>query len=466
MKKLLIFSVVFALMCATVFAEVTVTAGAGASFVPLGVIFPPDDNNPNTDEGPKAVTGFGRNGAASAELQVNVEGKTENGKAGFLFQWRPRVTSAVAIDNQLGDNAGLWLKPLDWIRIDAIKFHNNDLRGKVGNGAWFGDYTIPRADENSIFQRFDGKFAALISVKPEAVAGLSAYAMLNTIKEYAQWNASTWGAQRGAQWVWQNSPIGIGYDISNIGLVRAQFVGAQIPSSDGTIPAADKIDLTKDLITTNSDGKVILNKGLFTSASAAPRIEAAFAFTGLPGLTLDVGGKFWIPVSDPEIDNTNVFADGFSLENYSYWGGIEVGLGVKYAADPLTVNFIIGGRFAASTTDETIVNAKEEKKDGIALKPYVAVAYKLNDTFTAQVEGGLVFTGDGETTQTAAGTTTTTTVDGNVRYGFGVGLQTTLAPSCTIRTGITFAGGNKENASGVKQDKGVLSIPIIFSVAF
>jgi hypothetical protein len=269
--------------------------------------------------------------------------------------------------------------------------------------------------------------------------------MLNTIGDYKAWNdkAWAWGAQRGAGWVWRNTQAAVGYAISNIGVVRAQFVGAQVGSGDASLAYdGDKLAIDKN--------------------PAATRIEAAFAFTGIKGLTIDLGGKVFLPVTDPEIEATDKWDDSYATEDYSYWRGIGVGLGVKYAADPLTVNFIIDAtRLGANSTyDPPAPESKIETSLGFDLKPYVAVAYKLNDTFTAQVEGGLEFIGDGETTTTVAGASTTATIDGEVRYGFGAGLQTTLAPSCTIKTGITFAGSNAD------VDHGVLSVPIIFSVSF
>jgi hypothetical protein len=498
MKKLLAFFIISTLICAVVFAEVSVSAGAGMSFIPIGVLIPPDDGYSKTDDDPKVVTGFGRNGAASAELQVNVEGTTENGKAGFLFQWRPKLQGDGTLSaGEIGDNAELWFKPLEMIRIDAGRFVNNDIRGKVGSGSWFGDYTLLKPGEADIFSGRDGKFAVMLDVKP--IPDLTAYAMLNQIvtPDYAQnehtsewtktegsykkWNGMSWGASKGAEWIWQNIQAGVGYNIGDIALVRAQFVGAYIPQYDYYLDSY--VDI-------GGWGPAIYKDKI------SPRIEAAFAFTGVENFTFDIGGKVWLPVEDPALDpglwvpNTlfDNTADGSwfdkdntTLKGYSYWNGIAVGLGVKYEADPLTVNFIIDGKFAANSAyDKKEASTKGtaiiETKDPIQLRPHVAVSYKLNETFAALVEGGIVFTGEKETTTltaVASETTTTTTTDGNVYYGFGAGLQTTLAPDCTIKVGLTYAGGTAQAKGGgddITKDyntqKGVFSIPIIFAVSF
>ncbi|MDR1903014.1 MAG: hypothetical protein LBQ88_12130, partial [Treponema sp.] len=225
MKRFITFSIVFALVCAAAFAEVKVSAGASMSFTPIGAVIPDDE-----DAG--LVAGFGKNNGNAWELQLNVEGSTENGKAGFLFQWRPKVQNGVFTGiNDIGDNAGIWYKPLDIIRIDAGRFQNNDIRGRMGSGAWYGDYTIPRGGENDIFQNFDAKNGAMLTVKP--IDGLSVYALVNAIPPYENTNTGTpptaWagpnqGAAKAFGYVWENTQVAVAYAIPNIGLARLQYV--------------------------------------------------------------------------------------------------------------------------------------------------------------------------------------------------------------------------------------------------
>ncbi|MDR2096603.1 MAG: hypothetical protein LBP76_13965 [Treponema sp.] len=434
MKKLLTFSIVFALVCATAFAEVTVTAGAGMSFIPLGIQVPEEGDA-------EAVAGFGRNGGNTTEIQVNVEGATESGKAGFKFQWRPKISGGALKADELGDNAGIWYKPLDIIRIDAGRFVNNDIRGKVGNGAWFGDYTINRANESDIFKNFDAKAAVMLSAKP--IEGLSVYALVNNMTETYNNNPdkinNTTVASKGAQFVWENTQFAVAYALPNIGVVRLQYIGAH-PSAD--LPAI-----------------------------ANSKFELAFAYTGMEGLTLDVGGGFSLPFEDVHTVPANVWEDGTLIKpEGKYFPGITAGLGVKYATGPLTANLILGGTFAQTWEGEQ--HGADMKYEGaFRLRPYVAVQYKLNDTFTAQVEGGFDFYGDSK----FSGDSLDITGKGGLNYGFGAGLQTTLAPDCTIKVGITYADGEHPTAIGdnfpsadidATKLTGAFSVPIIFSVSF
>lgn len=458
MKKLLAFSLISALVCAAAFAEVSITGGAGASFIPIGAIIPAEKDGGDTE----LVTGFGRNGGAELNVDLNVEGKTESGKAGFLFQWRPKVTTGGEFKPDAMGNTGVWYRPLDWIRIDAGKFENNDIRGQVGNDRWFGDYTVGAPGEGDIFSNINPTFGAMVSLKP--TDALSIYGVVKNVGiTYEQFNGNSWGANRGAKWIWQNSQFAVGYALPNIGLVRVQFVGVESP-----VFSSPTNTVTENTSYTNPSKDTFKDK-------LAPRVEAAFAYTGISGLTIDVGGKVYFPVSDPTIEVTSDYKDVpdvkdnvFTLKNYSYWKGINAGLGVKYAADPLTVTFIVAGTFAGNSTDETTSGTKIEISDAISLKPSVAVNYKLNDTFTVQGEGGITFTGDSETTTTTSGTAGDPVVtDGNVYYGFGAGLQTTIAPGYTIKTALTYAGGTaKDSTTDKGTQKGVFSVPIIFSASF
>jgi hypothetical protein len=446
MKKLLAFSIILALVSATAFADVNVSAGAGMSFIPLGVQLPDGGDA-------EPVAGFGRNGNAATEIQVNVEGKTESGKAGFLFQWRPKINGD-ALTSQIGDNAGIWYKPLDIIRIDAGRFVNNDIRGKVGNSAWFGDYTISRAGESEIFKNFDAKAAVMLTAQP--IEGLSVYALVNSMAStYNQQDNvadkkinNTTVASKGAQFVWENTQVAVAYTLPNIGVFRLQYIGAH--------PSASMVTFTGPgggLVPPLPDG------------SANSKFELAFAYTGIEGLTLDVGGGFSLPFEDVHPAPANIFVPNTVVVDGKYAPGATAGLGLKYVTGPLTANFILGGTFLQSWEYQ---GAKFEF--GFRLRPYVAVQYKIDDTFTAQAEGGIDFYGD---SKYDFGGGATFTRKGGVNYGFGLGLQTTLAPSCTIRTGLTYAGGEVYGTtllSGTTIDPvkliGAFSIPVVFSVSF
>jgi hypothetical protein len=424
MKKFIAFSIVFTLLAAAVFAEVTVTGGASLSFIPIGAIIP--------DEGDTEIgAGLGRNGDANTNIDVNITGVTESGKAGFQFQWRPRLIGKDLDLSGMGDFAGLWIKPLDWIRIDAGKFVNNDIQGRLSSGAWLGDYTLPRPGEGDIFTNISTNAGILVALKPAAVEGLGVYVGvkdINTPGKPSLKNHNPWGVNRGIGYVYENTQVAVSYAIPNIGLARAQYVGAH--------PAVKE------------DPAGILPSTIYSIT--APKIEAAFAYTGVSNLTIDVGGKFSLPVTDPKTEETVFGKDDGTETKGTFKAPIVAALGVKYVAGSLTATFIVDGKFAGSYQ----LKGTDAIDLGIEIRPWVTVNYKINDTFTAQAEGGIVYAGDSEQDGKVVAT-------GGVRYGFGAALQTTFAPSCTLRTGITYAGGE-----GVQEGKEALKLPGVFSVPF
>jgi hypothetical protein len=275
-------------------------------------------------------------------------------------------------------------------------------------------------------------------------------------------------ASKGAKFVWENTQVAISYALSGIGgLIRAQYVGAH-PSA--TIPTTGVFS------------------GLPTAFSNS-KFELAFALTAIEGLTIDVGGGFFLPFEDVSGAPDSIFDNAV---NARYGGkfspGATAGLGVKYATGPITVTFIVDGTFLQSWEDSTETGGvkTDEKYDlGLRLRPYLSFQYKINDTFTADVEGGIDFVGDSkyESTTSVGGTSSsyTLTRKGGVNYGFGAGLQTTLAPSCTIRVGLTYAGGEapgstltSTSVSGANTDvtydatklTAAFSVPVVFSVSF
>jgi hypothetical protein len=192
-----------------------------------------------------------------------------------------------------------------------------------------------------------------------------------------------------------------------------------------------------------------------------PQVQFAFAYTGVPNLTVDLGVKYPLPVSDPKtVEGGLGLDDGVETEG-KFQAPISAALGVKYVAGSLTATFIVDGKFAGTYELEIM---PDPLKLGIEVRPWVTVQYKINDTFTAQAEGGIVYAGESKVDDDAVASSA-------VRYGFGAAVQTTFAPSCTLRAGITYAGGERIGV-GIGADpeavklNGVFSVPLIFGVSF
>jgi hypothetical protein len=439
MKKFFAFSLVFTLLAAAVFAEFTVNGSAATLFIPIGAVIP--------DEGDAEIgAGLGRNGGDHTQLYLNFVGTTESGKAGFRFEWYPRLLGGTLNLSGMGDFAGLWIKPADWIKIDAGKFAYYDIsRGLVGSGDWFGNYEVPRPNQDNIFNAYSTNAGIMATLTPtEELAIRAAVKDITGSTASTVGRGSTWGVNRGISYVYENTQAGVSYAIPNIGLVRAQYVGAH--------PAVGAADAPGVPVATG-----ILPSAIYSIT--APRLEAAFGFTGVPNLTIDVGGKYYLPVTDPKTEKTTGLLgadDGIETKG-TFKAPISAALGVKYVAGSLTTYFIVDGKFAGSYQPK----GTDAVNLGIEVRPWVAVNYKINDTFTAQGEGGIVYAGDSKQDGHVVAA-------GGLRYGFGAYLQTNIGSSSYyVRTGVNYSGGEGA-ALGTEAKKldGIFNIPVLFSVSF
>jgi hypothetical protein len=307
-------------------------------------------------------------------------------------------------------------------------------------------------------------------LKPAAVDGLGVYLLINTMADtYTNWNP--WGASKGIAYVYENTQAAVSYAIPNIGLARLQYKGAHpaLTLNSGAAQRDESWVLNPDGTITHIAARNETAPGLLPSgiwSITAPEIQFAFAFTGVPNLTVDVGVKYPLPVSDPKTVEKSLGADDGTETLGSFQAPISAALGVKYVAGNLTATIIADGKFAGSYDRDVVSPAPDPDaiKLGMEIRPWVTVQYKINDTFTAQAEGGIVFAGESKQGDNVV-------ASGAVRYGFGAAVQTTFAPSCTLRSGITYAGGKAVGYDGGVDPEavklpGVFSVPLVFGVSF
>lgn len=144
----------------------------------------------------------------------------------------------------IGDNAKIYAKLFDKkVTISFGKGYFDNLRGKMGGAQSVG--TMWGGDEDAIFQRFTLR-AGGVMLELAPVDGL--YIGVDVVGP----NSSS---AQAASITYRDINVGAGYTIPDVGLVRAQFI---------------------------------------SSGYANQAIQAAFAFTGVAGLTVDAGAKFFI----------------------------------------------------------------------------------------------------------------------------------------------------------------------------
>ena len=290
MKKLIGTAMLAALLATSAFAEVSFGAWLRTMIVPV---------SGDGDDVKAFMANSWWNNLCPARLDIT--GVTEDERAGMRLQFFPEDLKS---DGMIGDNAYMWVKPWDWLRVSAGKMGDNDtgLRGDFAYGSW--QWVRPgnwiRGDEGLTFSDIGG-IGARVELLP--VEGLK-------IVGFIPYPASAEKAYK----VYEGTAIAAAYSIDGIGRIKAQWLGKFAKNED------------KDKYTGD--------------------IEVAFDLTAVENLYLTVGAKIGIMDSDYSVDENEgkdslaeraVVALGVSynvLENFK----ISVSGGVAFYNKPSGVD--------------------------------------------------------------------------------------------------------------------------------
>ena len=246
MKKLIGTAMLAALLATSAFAEVSFGAWLRTMIVPV---------SGDGDDVKAFMANSWWNNLRPARLDIT--GVTEDERAGMRLQFFP---DGLKSDGMIGDNAYMWVKPWDWLRVSAGKMGDNDtgLRGDFAYGSW--QWVRPgnwiRGDEGLTFSDIGG-IGARVELLP--VEGLK-------IVGFIPYPASAEKAYK----VYEGTAIAAAYEIDGIGRIKAQWLG--------------KFEKNK-------------YKDKYTGD-----IEVAFDLTAVENLYLTVGAKIGIMDSDYSVD--------------------------------------------------------------------------------------------------------------------------------------------------------------------
>ncbi|MDR3284580.1 MAG: hypothetical protein LBS97_05330 [Treponema sp.] len=441
MKKLIAAVLVLALAVGTAFAQISLSGSGSAAIMALGAHFG-DDAEYTDPDAVMAVEDPGRDGILNVQFTVSgvsqylgFDVTVKAGTPGYNVQ-EDNAVVPIAKSVRLGDEAGIWVKPLDWLKLSVGKVHEDILTGKIGGSdlAYYiltktGDrskgltpyHRIDLTDtENNIFSRFNpwpgGKSVgdpdyygtstkgyaeiagAILSLTP--VENLFVGAYLNP--GYSEWEY----AGRNVKNVFEEIQAGAGYEIPDVGLARLQYVGY------------------------------------------LSQLEAAFAFTGLEGLVFDLGLK--IPVAEyTPYENMNKDTESATHVKNDVW----ISAGASFSSGDFdllaNVNAKFGGYYYTGLTDAN------KTEGGFNLVAYVAPSYYLG-FMTLGADIGFEYLGKAK-----AGGTEIDKSDG-IDLGLGLwGLHT--YGNGSLKYGLTAKLPTEW--AGIKQDTR-LYIPVILSYNF
>ena len=198
-------------------------------------------------------------GWGARTARININGTSEDGKAGFVMGVYNDFESGLG----QGDDAYLWVKPVDTVKVSVGKFDSptNGLRGDFCYGSW--NWLRPF---NWVYDgeglTFDGIWRQGLMVEADPMDGLHAFAVIPMSSSYAS-----------AEEVYRNSQVGFGYAIEGVGKLKAQFIG-------------DYSYTTKE-----DTGKKDKDK-------TTGQIGVAFDLTSVENLYVTVGARFGIADKD------------------------------------------------------------------------------------------------------------------------------------------------------------------------
>jgi hypothetical protein len=218
--------------------------------------------------------------------------------------------------------------------------------------------------------------------------------------------------------------LGFGYDIADVGHLRAQWVGGWFGTIDTEKTDEDRAKLKYD------NGP---------DPGSPARIEAAFALTAVQNLLVDLGLRFWLPFE---------YKDGTKYSN-----GIGVNVGARFRADA----FQIIGQINATLGAYERGPKDDDSAKGIGLNVNLIPTYDL-DAFTIGASIGLNVETAGKDVKGEAiedADKMALGFGGFVSKGLGSG---SVKAGLAYKTAPTYGG----KASGY----GVFSIPIILEYGF
>jgi hypothetical protein len=469
-----IFTVLLITLAGTLYAEIIVGVMADMEIIPFQLILNEDANEIRTLGSPEQEevifgAGAGRYGSGQgARARLDFRANYDD-----VIGMRVRIqarTDGIGIEDYL---QAYW-KPLPWLRFDAGRFFDDRLRGRINDLDERGNANNVRMyDGDAIFTRFrthrtNGQSGFMISstipknlfigamiydLSPfgASSSSVSAASIFDAHPDYVSDNADAYMRIQAA----------VGYTIDNVGLFRAQYVG--------TKPFVDISRVTDEFL---DDNDQIFSSYVFNTFSInASRIEAAFALTGVPGLVIDIGGKFPLPFKDWDIGPDNIFEKEdealldsiykFYKKGFIWQAPYQASLGLRFSPNGLE-NLEIAGRVDAKFLGYMKGHAEE-----IFFAPEINAHMWPSWNFSVCrliLDFGFEYIGASYNKyKELVGKDSPVALNGGYRLGAGFSLQKNFTNNSLIKGGLAYKLPGTVN--GVKE-KAVLTVPLYLEFMF
>jgi hypothetical protein len=221
-------------------------------------------------------------GANSTRVGINIQGTSEN--VGFQIDINTDTGAPVA-----GDQAKIWAKPIPEVKMQLGRIFDDTFRGSTSWGAWNWLRYANMTGDGSVFARVGEYGQTNFEVAVTPMDALTIFAGLggNGLNLMAVTPETTE--------IFKNAQIGFGYNIENIGVLRAQYIGR----ATGVVVTQDtSFAAITDIVAPAGGGSVTVTYDpTMTVSTPIPEnnyadINAAFKLTAVPNLKVDAGVFF------------------------------------------------------------------------------------------------------------------------------------------------------------------------------
>ena len=251
-------------------------------------------------------------GWGARTARININGTSEDGKAGFVMGVYNDFESGLG----QGDDAYLWVKPVDTVKVSVGKFDSptNGLRGDFTYGSW--NWLRPG---NWVYDgeglTFDGIWRSGLMVEADPMEGLHAFAVIPMSASY-----------KSAEEVYRNIQVGFGYAIEGVGKLKAQFIGDYSYTQKGektVYNVKSDIENIDDIKSVFESKKVATGKK--DKDKTTGQIGVAFDLTAVENLYVTVGARFGIADKD--------YAPDYLKMEFSAGASYQVSETMKFSVD-------------------------------------------------------------------------------------------------------------------------------------
>ncbi|MBR4386499.1 MAG: hypothetical protein IKP51_08270 [Treponema sp.] len=308
---------------------------------------------PVASDGKDTITAAGNSwGYGARTARINVSAVAPDGNAGFNMG----VYNDVSMNLSAGDEANLWVKPIDIVKVSYGKYDNNTLRGDFCYGSW--NWLRPTsswiAEDEGLLMSGNGGTGLMAEITPMEELYVQVMLPITTNQVKA---ADTY----------KNLRAGFAYTVPGLVKVKGQYIGqGKGKASDEEIADAEDAladafaDWLADPSTDTYEALEAATADLAaTDGNSNCALEAEVDVLAVEGLTAGVGFRY------------NVVKDGKDFQA----DAMKIALGVAYQVMP---EFKVSASGAFFTNYDSKVNPR--------FQAGVGVDYDLGDGLAANAD--------------------------------------------------------------------------------